>query len=219
MRLPSISERKSLYLLESKCKQRPVPSDGFQPKSLNKIFSEYVLPSIKSRGETPDIEFKESLNRNKKVHSYAKKSFTASQSVSILHDNLVYSSARDSHAIVCKNKQVYEKMQRAMKAAERKELHAALLSCKEQQRLLKLLTQHTRVEQTEEAKGTSAPHSRGGRVRKRRKQAAQPLPDRPFQAQQKKVLGRYSFASRSHHHNQRQPAVHPHAEQVGSARN
>jgi len=148
MQLPPISEKK--HYSEGEAKK--YLGTTFHPKALNKLFESYVLPPVKSNREISDIHLEESSDVNKKCNSFTKKKCNGAQLIFISHDNLVYPSAKDSHEIVIKNKQIYERMQQIMNAIELEELHAAFKLCKEQQKQLKALIQHTRVEKLEKKK-------------------------------------------------------------------
>jgi predicted restriction endonuclease len=124
------------------------------------MFRDYVLLTVRSRREMPEIGLKNGARVNR-----TKRSQNRSQPISVLHDNLVYSSARDSREIVSKNKLIFEKMQEIMKNKEANELLAAFRSCKEEQKQLRMLEQYKRVVPSKEIKGKAPIHNRGRRDR------------------------------------------------------
>jgi len=146
MYLPVITERSTKPFIESK--KNFSPTNLFQPQSLSQMFKNYILPTVQS---TPKMELK---NERRIKQSCKKRNQNRSQPISILHENLVYLSARNSREVVSKNKIIYEKMQEIMKNKEVNELLAAFRLCKEEQRQLKFLEQHKRVVPSKETEGT-----------------------------------------------------------------
>lgn len=142
---PSITQTRKKFRSGSKLRATNDESEILDAKFVTKLIKDYVLPSIDTNAETPPLGDELFTESNQENSGYLKSCSSRMNSVSVLHEKLVYSSARRSKEILDKNKKLYEQMHNIMKKKERNDLRAAIYSCKHEQDQLKFFTHRSRV--------------------------------------------------------------------------
>lgn len=123
-----------------------VQNESIKPEAINKMLKSYRLPLITPRNElTGQDSDNESLNTERKKYKYFKNKGKGTNSLSILHDKVLYPSVEQSREIIAGNRILYERMEGILRTAEANNFKAAFRSCKYEKDKLKFYTHRARI--------------------------------------------------------------------------